>query len=503
MNARSAIYLRENRKKARSIADDKLKTKRILLRHGIGVADLIAVIKHPSEVMDFEWDALPPSFVIKPNRGLGGEGIKVVFNRLKNGNWLTTRGKQLTEEDLEVHVLNILDGNYSLLHTPDVAVFEARLAVDPLYKRFSTEGIPDIRVIVYNNVPVMAMIRVPVKKSGGKANLAQGGIGIGIDIPTGMTTHAVQKSIFFEREIENHPDTSAQLRGIKLPYWDEILKTSIIAARVVGLRFAGVDISVDKKRGPVVMELNARPGLGIQVANMSPLRDRLRRIRGLKVKTPERGIAIAKDLFSGYMEDEVESITGRQVIGLVEAVELIGKDKARKIVRAKIDTGADDSSIDIALARELGFGGAIDAFAGQHLPEFATEDEANTAIDELKKTLVPKVKDISRLSVVKSSHGVSIRMHIKIPIRLAGRRMNVEPNVYDRSNLKYPVLIGRRNLSHFLIDSTKKPLKKKKPVKKPAPAKQASAAAGEGKPGQTPPAPALAEYTGAATREEE
>lgn len=465
MNARSTQYLRGNKKKKRRIADDKLKTKELLSENGIAAAELISVVKDSSDLEEFDWDTLPSSFVIKPNRGLGGEGILVIYNRLKNGNWLTTNKRQLSAEDLEAHVRNILDGNFSLLNTPDQAIFEARLSMDPLYKRFSTEGIPDIRVIVYNNVPVMAMLRVPTKKSKGKANMAQGGLGIGIDITTGFTTHAVVKSWLYEKEIETHPDSGAQLRGIKLPYWDQILKTSVLTARVIGLKYCGVDVSVDKKRGPVVLEANARPGLGIQVANMAPLRERLRRIRGLKVKTPERGIAIAKELFAGHFDDQVESVTGRQVIGLVEQLRLLGKNDKKKSVFAKIDTGADDSSIDIALAKELGFEDAVDLFYRQDIPsDFEDREAARTFASDLEKKLKKQNSDIARLSAVFSSHGASIRMHIRMKVVLAGHSMTITPNVYDRGSLTYPVLIGQRNLSHFLIDTTKKKKKKKKKV---------------------------------------
>ena len=459
MNARSIFYLRENKKSARKIADNKILSKRRLVENGISAADPIAVITNRSEVQEFDWNTLPASFVIKPNRGMGGEGIMIVFNRLKNGNWITVNKQQLTAEDLALHVLNILDGNFSLLNSPDVALIESRLSIEPLFKRFSSFGIPDIRVIVYNNVPVMAMLRVPTVKSRGKANLMQGGLGIGIDIASGFTTHVVTKSWLYEKEIDRHPDTNLPLRGIKVPYWEEILKTAVLAAFVTRLRYTGVDISVDKKKGPVVLELNARPGLGIQVANMLPLRERLQRIRGLKVETPERGIAIAKDLFSGQFEAAVANITGRQVIGLVEVVTLHGTEEKIKKVRAKIDTGADDSSIDIALAREMGYGEAIDYFQSQQISEVSTDEEAKMMISTVEKKMKTACPSITRLSIVSSSHGISIRPHIKMHITLVGHKMIIEPNIYDRSQLTYPLLIGRRNLSHFLIDPAKATIK--------------------------------------------
>lgn len=461
INARSAVFMRGNKGRAKSLADNKLRTKEILRKQGIKTADLIGVIRERKEALEFDWETLPSSFVVKPNRGFAGEGILIVFNRLKNGNWLTMNKRQLTQYDLEEHVFNILEGQYSLLETPDVALFESRLSIDPVFKRFSSQGIPDIRVVVYNTVPVMAMLRVPTKKSGGRANLAQGGLGIGIDVTTGLTTYVVQKSWLYEKEIERHPDTKLKLRGVKVPYWDEVLKTAVLAARVVGLKYVGVDISVDKKRGPVVLELNARPGLGIQVANMTPLRERLERLTGLKVTSPERGISIAKELFAGQFEEEVASITGREIIGLIETVSLYGKDKINKKVKAKIDTGADNSSIGVELARELGFGDALDLFETTGIPSELSQEEAKELAPDLEKRLLKENTDIKGLSIVSSSHGVSIRIRVAITAWLSGYKMDIQPTVVDRSHLKYPILIGRRNLSHFLIDTTKVPLRRR------------------------------------------
>lgn len=462
MNARSSIYLRENKTKPRRIADDKLRTKDLLIENNIGAAELLAVLRDRNQVNEFDWETLPNSFVIKPSRGLGGEGIIVIYNRLKNGNWLTSNSQQLTKEDLQVHVMNILDGNYSLANSPDVALCEARLSVHPLFKRFSKHGIPDIRIIVYRNVPVMAMLRLATKKSRGKANLAQGGIGVGVDIATGITNHAVTKSWLYEKEVDRHPDTNADLRGVKVPYWDDILKIAVRTAHVVGLKYAGVDVSVDKERGPVILELNARPGLGIQVANMAPLRERLQRIRGLDVKSTDRGIAIAKDLFAGQFDDEVSYITGRTVVGLIEPVTIFGKDDKEKKVLAKIDTGARTSSIDEGLARLLGFGEAIDMFNSQ--AAVIPEEMDKEAAEELVKEMEPKMKkmhtDIAGLSAVSSSHGVSVRMHIRMSLTLSGKKFIFKPNVYERSHMSYPLLVGVSDLNHFLVDPTKRIVKK-------------------------------------------
>ena len=189
MNSRNLKYIRpNNRKKAIRLADDKILSKRVLKKGGIPVPDLLAKISSHKELDNFDWSKLPSGFALKPNRGLGGEGILVVYGRKKGWDdaWVKADGSIITIEDIKNHIRNILDGNFSISGEGDIAFFEERLRLLKLFKTYAYKGIPDIRVIVFNKVPVMAMLRLPTKESGGKANLQQGGIGLGIDLATGV-----------------------------------------------------------------------------------------------------------------------------------------------------------------------------------------------------------------------------------------------------------------------------------------------------------------------------
>ena len=315
MNKRSLVYLRpSNRKRYVRLADNKLLTKKNLKKANIPTPNLFAVISTRRELLEFDWHKLPESFVIKPNLGFGGEGIIIIYGHKKNGNFVTGGGKELTEDDLVIHTSNILDGNFSLGNAPDVAICEQRIQLSSFMKPYSYKGIPDLRIVVYNKVPVMAMLRLPTKRSGGKANLHQGGVGVGIDIATGRTTHAVAKGFWLEKDIDLHPDTRAPLRGVSIPQWKDILLLAVRASIVSGLGYSGIDIVLDKELGPLILEINARPGLSIQNANLSPLDDRLKRVRGLKIETAERGVKIAQNLFGGEIEQEIEGMSGKQII---------------------------------------------------------------------------------------------------------------------------------------------------------------------------------------------
>ncbi len=459
MNSRNLEYIRpNNRKRGMEIADSKLLCKRILKKNNLGVSTLIAKIKNYEELDQFDFSTLPDSFALKPNRGFGGEGIIVVYARKKlarnttdenkNNVWIKANGSTITAEDLKSHIRNIIDGSFSLSSVPDIAFFEERLKLLKLFKPYSYKGIPDIRIIIFNRVPVMAMLRLPTRASDGKANLQQGAIGVGIDLATGTTTTAILGKGHL---IEYIPGTRLALSGIKIPYWKNILRMSIDAQSVSHLGFLGADIAIDRDRGPVILELNARPGLSIQLANSSGLKERLKRISGLKIKTTERGMRVGMNLFGGEIEEEIEEISGKRVIGSVEKIKLIGKDGREIEVEAKIDTGADSTSIDIELAKQLGFGDALKTFE----EKVGGRDVLTELSKEEREKLFSSIPDLADTVPIKSSHGYSYRPIVLTTLIIDSIPIPAKVSCIDRSHLSYPVIIGRKHLRKFLIDINK------------------------------------------------
>ena len=122
------------------------------------------------------------------------------------------------------------------------------------------DGLCDLRVITLHAVPTLAMVRVPTQRSGGRANLHQGGLGLAVDLESGTVSRAFHEGA----SIEVHPDTGEALVGLQLPHWSEVLDVAERAAGAVPLGYLGVDIAVDVDAGPLVIEINARPGLEIQ-----------------------------------------------------------------------------------------------------------------------------------------------------------------------------------------------------------------------------------------------
>jgi alpha-L-glutamate ligase-like protein len=212
-------------------------------------------------------------FVIKPNRGSAGRGVLVLTGRDTQG-YRRHNGELLRLEDLKQHLSDILSGMYSLSGHVDSALVQQRIRLHAAFAAITYKGIPDVRVILYRNQPAMAMLRLPTKESNGRANLHQGGIGTGVDLETGLTNHAVQHNRFINR----HPDTGRPVVGMRVPYWDDVLRLSRQVSEAVGLGYIGVDIVIDATGGPMLLEANARPGLAIQIANGRGLLPRLEAI---------------------------------------------------------------------------------------------------------------------------------------------------------------------------------------------------------------------------------
>jgi len=272
INRRNAEYmLPSNPRHCYPLVDDKTLTKQLAAKAGVAVPELYGVIEIQRQVR-----ALPrllrkyQDFVVKPARGSQGDGIIVVTGRTRT-RYRAADGSLLDDHDICFHVSNILSGVYSLGGQADRAMIEYRVNFDPVFEAITYRGVPDVRIIVYRGVPVMAMVRLPTRLSGGKANLHQGAIGTGVDMATGTTLTAVWRNEI----VAEHPDTGNPVSGMQIPHWDTLIELAARSYELTGLGYQGIDIVLDRDKGPLILELNARPGLAIQIANRAGLRTRL------------------------------------------------------------------------------------------------------------------------------------------------------------------------------------------------------------------------------------
>ena len=280
MNRRNIGYIgKYNSRKLYPLVDDKLKTKIIAEEAGITVPKLLGTIVYQFQNHEKYLNKIIGNlsgFVIKPSKGSGGKGILVITRR-EGDIFFRPSGQPASMQDVIRHVSNTLSGLYSLGGKTDVAMVEALVEFDPVFDRYSFEGVPDIRMIVFKGFPVMGMLRCSTRASDGKANLHQGAVGVGLDIGTGTALNAVQ----FDKPIESHPDTKHSFKELAVPHWDNLLPLSAKCYDITNLGYLGVDIVLDKNIGPMILELNARPGLAIQIANNCGLLPRLQKIEAM------------------------------------------------------------------------------------------------------------------------------------------------------------------------------------------------------------------------------
>ncbi|MCW1949290.1 MAG: ATP-grasp domain-containing protein [Candidatus Shapirobacteria bacterium] len=439
-NERNKVYLRKNTAAGKAIADSKFKTKRLLSKRGVSVPELLARFKNETDLNNFRWENLEGNFVVKPESGYGGEGILIIRKRGKwAGEWQKMNGDVVTTQDIKLHCQEILAGRYSLHAMPDTVLVEERIKIHPLFLSLTKSGTPDIRVIVYNKVPVMAMFRIPTEKSGGKANLHQGALGLGIDLATGITTFGVEGGdTTIYRIYDFNKKKNRKVNGIKIPFWREILETAIKCQEAIpSLGFMGVDVVLDKDKGPEVLEVNARPGLSIQLCNKAGLRARLEKVDEIEVRNVDHAITLAKYLFGEKFFEKIEEKEKRKLIESVETIrikipkgikpdnfKILKKGKHRMVeVEAKIDTGALRSSIDEGLAKELGLSAEDRVLYYRHYR-----------------------------SALGKGHE---RPVIGLTFWLNGRKIATTVNVADRTGLKTRFLIGRLDLEGFLVNIKK------------------------------------------------
>jgi alpha-L-glutamate ligase-like protein len=279
------------------LVDNKLKTKMLATDKGVATPALIGALTTQHDVRSLARFLGPhDGFAMKPAKGSGGKGILVISER-RGDTYLKTNGQELFIDDVRRHASNILSGLFSLGGSPDVAIIEELIKPDPLYNDLSVEGVPDIRVIVYRGFPLMAMMRLSTRASDGKANLHQGAVCLGLALADGRPVNAIQ----FDRKITEHPDSGADLMSVEIPGWAGLLELAARSADATGLGYIGADIVIDRNRGPLLLELNARPGLAIQLANRQGLAPRVQAVDKLPPKafreSPERRVERAIEMF--------------------------------------------------------------------------------------------------------------------------------------------------------------------------------------------------------------
>jgi alpha-L-glutamate ligase-like protein len=278
INHRNLAFIQEsNPRGLYPRVDDKTITKTICHANGIPTPETFAIVRRYGDIRRFlELVGDRNEFVVKPATGAAGRGITVIARR-KGLDFETAGGRVLPLAEIQYHLSTILSGLYSLGGQVDKAIIEQRIIMHPTMERIAVGGTPDVRVILYRQVPVMAMARLPTIQSEGRANLHQGAAAAAVHLVTGRTFGGVCNN----RKISRHPDTGELIGGLEIPGWRELMTAAMKLSDAIEMGYIGVDFVIDAKIGPVVLEANARPGLAIQVAHRIGLLPRLRLIESL------------------------------------------------------------------------------------------------------------------------------------------------------------------------------------------------------------------------------
>lgn len=261
INMRNALIAKYNPRSAIERARDKVAAKVALEAAGIACTGTIAVIDDHQTLNAFKPTRdMPDAWAIKPARGSQGDGILLAVRR-KGDVWYKGSGTPLTETDVMHHIQKVVDGGFSGdTVIEDAALIEPLIIADPTLADLVPEGLPDLRVICLHDEPLMAMLRLPTNASDGKANLHQRAIGAGVSLETGQITRALVQG----EAITHHPDTGTKLIGYQVPGWDRVLELASKCGPAIGLGYSGSDIVLDKNEGPLIIEVNAHPGIEIQ-----------------------------------------------------------------------------------------------------------------------------------------------------------------------------------------------------------------------------------------------
>ncbi len=340
-NARNLKYIKGfNTKMARKLADSKLKTKEFLRAKWVAVPETLAILKKHSEITDSLVANFEAPFVIKPNNWFGWKGIIVIDTIDSSWNFLANTWEIYTPEKIKTHLLNVLDGFFSLSGSRDRVIIEKKIEIAKEVQILGTFGLPDIRIICFNMVPVIAMLRVPTEESDWKANIHWGACAAWIDIGTWKLTYITQHS-----NIIKSVPWIWDIRWLVIPEWDKMLEIAVTVQKETSIWYLWCDIVMDDRDGPLLLEMNIRPGLEVQIANRARLKDRLERVEGVYINSVEKWVRLGRDLFSWDIEEKIRNLSGKKVVWAREYITLSLNEKKYKYL-AETRSGRNFSILD-------------------------------------------------------------------------------------------------------------------------------------------------------------
>ncbi len=129
-----------------------------------------------------------------------------------------------------------------------------------------------------------------------------------------------------------------------------------------------------------------------------------------------------------------------EVIGWVEKVRIY---PGNAVLKAKIDTGAKTSSLHVTKIK---------------LIEHNREEWVHFTVTSLNGDVIPFERKIQRVASIKRHfEDTHRRLVVLLGICIGNTYREAEVNLIDRSELNYPMLVGRQHLAgNFIVDSARK-----------------------------------------------
>lgn len=150
----------------------------------------------------------------------------------------------------------------------------------------------------------------------------------------------------------------------------------------------------------------------------------------------------------------------KPIIGLEEEVKIfIPETKTFVRRKAKIDTGARTTAIDVSVAKKIGLYSVYSRFH-RHMPKLKiTQKNFQNMREYIAHHVTPRLKKqipgLYDIRVIPATNGISVRPYVRLHLHLRGKHILTIASIVDRKILLYSVLVGKKDLAGFLIDPTK------------------------------------------------
>lgn len=196
-----------------------------------------------------EWIKAHPVFFAKPNDGTCGKNIEKISINDKEWN-----------NDYEKIYNYLVENKIELLEEPIKQCDEMN--------KLNNSSVNTVRMVsVMNEANEVTVLTTFARIGNGKCvdNFNSGGMTAKVDVDTGVIEEAAVNKV--GEIFEKHPITGTEIKGFKIPYWNEAIDMVKEAAKLSpNIRYVGWDVGMSEN-GPVFVEGNQFPGHDIyQVA---------------------------------------------------------------------------------------------------------------------------------------------------------------------------------------------------------------------------------------------